>query len=38
MVCPPGCSYLQGLPVFEKVCVGGFGVIVVEDKYLLVLA
>ena len=36
MACFTGCSYIQGLPVFEKVGVDGFGVVVVEDKDVLV--
>ena len=32
----PGCSDLQGLPVFEKVGVDGVGVVVVDDKYVFV--
>ena len=29
MACRPGCSDIQGLPVFEKVGVDGFGVVVI---------
>ena len=36
MACRPGCSDLQGVPVFEKVGVDGVGVLVVEDKDVLV--
>ena len=38
MECSPGCSDLQGLPIFEKVGVDGVGVVVVEDKNVLVPA
>ena len=34
----PGCSGLQGLPVFDKVDVDGVGVAVVDDKDLLIPA
>ena len=36
MVFCPGCSDLQGLSVLEKLVVDVFGVVVVEDKYVLV--
>ena len=32
----PGCSDIQGLPVFEKVGVDGVGIVVVEDKDVLI--
>ena len=32
----PGCSDFQGFLVFEKVGVDGVGIVVVEDKYVLV--
>ena len=38
MECRPGCSDLQGLPNFEKVGVDGVGVVVVEEKYVLIPA
>ena len=38
VACRPGCSYLQGLPVFEKVVMYVVGVVVVEDKDVLVPA
>ena len=34
----PVCGDLQGLPVLQKVGVDGVGVVVVEDKYILVFA
>ena len=36
MACLPGYSDLQGLSVFEKVGVDRVGVIVVEDKDVLI--
>ena len=38
MECCTGCSDLQGLLFFEKLDVDGFGVIVVEDKDVLISA
>ena len=35
---PPGCSYLQGLSVLEKLGADGVGVVVVEDEDVLVPA
>ena len=32
----PGCSDLQGLPVFEMVGVDGVDVALIEDKYVLI--
>ena len=34
----PGYSDLQGLPVFEKVGPDGVGVVVIEDKDVLITA
>ena len=34
----PGCSDIQGLPIFDKVGVDGFGVVVIEDEYVLIPA
>ena len=34
----PGCSYLQGLLVIEKLGVDGVGVVVVEEEDVLVTA
>ena len=34
----PGCSDIQGLPILEKLGVDGVGVVVVEDKGILVSA
>ena len=36
MECRPGCSDLRGLSVLEKLGVEGVGVVVVEDKDVLV--
>ena len=36
MACRPGYSDLQGLSVLEKLGVDGVGVVVVEDKDVLV--
>ena len=38
MACYPGCSDLQGLSVLEKLAVDGFGVVVVDEKDILVPA
>ena len=38
MACCPGCSDLQGLTVFEKVGLDGVGVLVAEDKDVLINA
>ena len=38
VACRPGCSYPQGFLVFEKVGEDGFGVVIAEGKYVLVLA
>ena len=38
MTCLLGCSDPQGLPVLEKLCVDGIGVVVVEDKDILLYA
>ena len=37
VVCRPGCSDIQGLSVIEKLGVDAVGVLVVEDKYVLVI-
>ena len=37
VACCLGCSDLQGLSVLEKLSVDGVGVVVVEDKDVLVL-
>ena len=36
MACCTGCSDIQGLPIFEKVGLDGVGVVVIEDKDLLI--
>ena len=36
MACLPGCSDLQGLPVLENLVVDGVGIVVVEDKDIVV--
>ena len=36
MACRPGCSDLQGLLVLENLGVDGVGVVVVENKDVLV--
>ena len=36
LACLPGCSGFQVLPVFEKVCMDGVGVVVIEDKDVLI--
>ena len=38
VACLPGCSDFQDLPAFEKVGVDGAGVLVIEDKYVLIPA
>ena len=38
MLCCPGCSDLQGLSVFEKVGVDEVGVVVIEDKDVMIPA
>ena len=38
MACRSGCSDIQGLLVFEKVGVDGVGVVVIEDKDVLIPA
>ena len=38
MACCPGYINLQGLSDFDKVGVDGFGVVVVDDKDILVPA
>ena len=38
MACRPGCSYLQGLPVFYKLDVDGVSVVVIEYEDLLIPA
>ena len=38
MTCRPGCSDLQGLPVFDKMGVDVFGVVVIEDEDVLIPA
>ena len=38
VACRPGCSDIQGLPVFEKVGVDGVGVVVIEDEDVLIPA
>ena len=34
----PGCSDFQDFPAFEKMGVDGAGVLVIEDKYVLIPA
>ena len=38
VACRPGCSDIQGLPVFEKVGVDGVGVVVIEDEDVFIPA